>query len=656
MAGALIGCGTDCTRGYERMMNQSDLQFQGGGSLQRNAFYLTRTVDDELFHALSRGIFCNIIAPRQIGKSSLRTRTERRLQDLGIRCVNVDLSTISTKDATAMSWYRGIAKATARQLDIAAGFEAFWSAGTEVPASRWITFLREYIPTYISEPIVIFVDETDSVLSLSFKVDDFFAAIRSIYNARADDERGTKLTFCFLGVLATGDLIDDPNRTPFNVGEAIRLADFTREEIQPLAEGLNRLTDNPDQLLDQIYQWTSGHPYMTQKICEKLVSRGSAAGVEMDRVTSLVRELFIERGESSDENLDYAARRLASRPRSAEMLDLYRRVRSGERVLMRRKGSIEEELWLTGMIAEHSDGDSIGIRTRNQIFEEVFDETWIERQEAQREFSEPLRQWRQHDQHADYLLRGAALAKALQWAKGRELTREEHEYLREGLAKETRQRVLIAIATATIFIVITILGSMLWNAKRTQTLTASVKQLETEKMELEAERLMLNEALEQTRVELEDARAARDSDLKKIQRELTQAQDDLETAMSERQNVLIEKTAAEKEVSALRKQHDNILKQQLEAERQSREAIQRTENALAQLRAERDSLKNQSEQLKESNEAIRRQYEEAKQLRQQAIERAEANDSRLISQQRELMLLREALKSCSVSKDAAATP
>ena len=74
----------------------------------------------------------------------------------------------------------------------------------------------------IEERVVIFVDEVDMTLGLEFR-DDFFAAIRAMYNARANHPDSSRLTFVLLGVASPSDLIKDRTRTPFNIGHAVPL-------------------------------------------------------------------------------------------------------------------------------------------------------------------------------------------------------------------------------------------------------------------------------------------------------------------------------------------------------------------------------------------------------------------------------------------------
>jgi hypothetical protein len=108
--------------------------------------------------------------------------------------------------------------------------------------------------------------EQSWTLSLDF-TDDFFAAIRYLYVARASDSEFHRLSFVLIGVATPGDLIRDPKRTPFNIGQRVDLTDFTFEEAKPLGEGLGLTTNEVQQVLRWMLEWTGGHPYLSQRLC-----------------------------------------------------------------------------------------------------------------------------------------------------------------------------------------------------------------------------------------------------------------------------------------------------------------------------------------------------------------------------------------------------
>jgi len=119
------------------------------------------------------------------------------------------------------------------------------------------------------------VDEIDSVLSLSFELDDFFALIRACFNRRSEKPAFDRLTFALFGVATPSDLIRDPVRTPFNVGRAIALHGFQYAKIDPLLPGLKGLVLDAAATLKQVLSWTGGQPFLTQKLCQLIQEQAS---------------------------------------------------------------------------------------------------------------------------------------------------------------------------------------------------------------------------------------------------------------------------------------------------------------------------------------------------------------------------------------------
>lgn len=65
------------------------------------------------------------------------------------------------------------------------------------------------LPNIDTERIFIFIDEIDSLLSLSFPINDFFAWIRQCYNLRPQNSNFDRLGFALFGVASPSDLIAD---------------------------------------------------------------------------------------------------------------------------------------------------------------------------------------------------------------------------------------------------------------------------------------------------------------------------------------------------------------------------------------------------------------------------------------------------------------
>ena len=347
--------------------------FKAGGALDPDApSYVTRQADEELMRTVLSSQYCNVLTPRQMGKSSLMVRTVSRLRDDGIRSVVIDLTGVGT-EVSASEWYFGLISRFKRQLGLAADERAWWDERAQLgPVQRFSNFLRQVVLEEVREPIVVFVDEIDSTLRLPF-TDDFFAAIRAAYNARASDPAYKRLTFVLLGVARPSDLIKDRTRTPYNIGTSIDLHDFTSEEAQVLLDGLS--TAYPGQakaILGRVLHWTGGHPYLTQKVCAE-VGGGDSRWTD-ERIDNLVGRLFLAEGARKETNLQFIRDRIGESRERGGMLRIYRRVLAGKRVMDEERSLVKSQLKLTGLVKPTSNG---ALAVRNRIYARVFDARWV---------------------------------------------------------------------------------------------------------------------------------------------------------------------------------------------------------------------------------------------------------------------------------------
>lgn len=452
-------------------------QTEGRGIVDSSGpgFYVVRRSDKELFERLERREPCYVLAPRQIGKSSLRIRTQQRLRARGVRCVSVDLTSVGS-GASADEWYFSIAASIHEDLELPGDLEAFWKRHRRMsPVRRFRQFLNDVVLEEEEKeagsegeegkegapPVVIFLDEIDVTLSLPFPRDDFFGLIRSAHEARAESPRWRRLTFCLIGVAAPLDLVADPERTPFNNSFPVRLDDFTRAEARTFLPGLTAAGGSAEALLDAVLGWTGGHPALTQRLCYHLTRQDAAtrARPERERVDRLVGDLFLASGRINDPILLDAERRFAGdRPdaRISVMLHLYRRLLDGEPVPADGNNPRQFGLRIAGMAAEREEetheggepgeqpqsGRGTFLRVRNRIFARVFNHAWVEEKLARRFLTEPLQIWKDSGRKDDHVLRGESLKIALTWSKGREdISPDEHDFLQASMEAQVREQI-----------------------------------------------------------------------------------------------------------------------------------------------------------------------------------------------------------------------
>jgi WD40 repeat protein len=356
--------------------------FKPGGTLSPDSLsYLTRKADDQIFQALALGEYVFVLDSRQKGKSSLIANAVVKLKGAGISTCKIDLQRLGA-NLTTDQWYAGLLQTIGQDLNLLEPLFEYWKSHQEVgPLSRWLGAIEHIALKQTKGRLIIFVDEIDFVQALKFSSDEFFAGIRACFNNRAENPEFERLSFCLVGVATPGQLIEGDEVTPFNIGRRIELKDFSREEIKPYEVALSSDGRVGIALLDRIYYWVSGHPYLTQLLASKVADDPLLKS--SSDVDHLVHDLLISADARQKEpNLADVERRLlhpilSDIPRDearSQVLDLYRRVHEKREISPNYEDPLVGCLLLSGVVNAEDGRLSI----RNRVYSKLFDRKWCQ--------------------------------------------------------------------------------------------------------------------------------------------------------------------------------------------------------------------------------------------------------------------------------------
>ncbi|MCP4424626.1 MAG: toll/interleukin-1 receptor domain-containing protein [Chloroflexi bacterium] len=248
-----------------------ELVVPGGAVTWRDKLYVKRDSDVQLENEISKwGATITIRAPRQTGKTSLLMRGIRHASQNKAQVVFFDFQGLGKEQlASSDIFLHELASSICHELRLdTADLEKVWSRS--LGAQNKLTyFLEDHILPAFDVPIVLAIDEADSLLQSEFHK-DFFGLLRSWHNRRARYEAWEKLNIVLVISTEPYLLIDDLDQSPFNVGLRLDLADFTEAQVHDL----NRRHGSPvpTRHIPDLMKLLNGHPYLTRKFFYALLT------------------------------------------------------------------------------------------------------------------------------------------------------------------------------------------------------------------------------------------------------------------------------------------------------------------------------------------------------------------------------------------------
>ena len=409
--------------------------FREGGTLEAGfPSYIERKADNDLLQFIKEGKLSYILTARQMGKSSVCIKTQAILAKEGYKTSYIDITSYGNSSFTVDNWYRSVLETIASDLGVKTNVDQWWTNNNQfTPIFRFFTFLKRELAAGMQEDIVIFIDEIDSLLKIDrniFNPDDFFAAIRSLYNERAKYSELKKINFVIVGVASPDELMKDKDRTPFNNAKAVALNNFTVKEMEPFKKGLASLPFDTNELLEQIYFWTNGQPVLSQILCVALLRNEEDIKDARAFVKHSVDEFFINCsiGENSNSNLFNIQKRITDDDTyGVKMLQHYSNIL--------KYGFVKEDfgdvsqifLKLTGLVRK----DKGNLVVNNNIYKSKLNQSWVVDINSQinRPFNAALKDWVDNNKSQEKAILGEELIKFNDWCNSRnDLSIQEKEF------------------------------------------------------------------------------------------------------------------------------------------------------------------------------------------------------------------------------------
>jgi hypothetical protein len=205
-----------------------------------------------------------------MGKSSLLLRVVHTAIGLGKRVAVLDFQLF---DRTALhddeTFFRHFCVWLTAELELENQVETFWTTPLGNP-QRCTRYVGRYLLPALGAPLVLAMDEVDTVFDTAFR-SDFFSMLRTWHNYRALQPIWRQLDLVLVTSTEPYQFVTNRNLSPFNVGEGIDLPDFTPAQVAELnrRHGTPLDADAVERLLNLI----GGHPFLIRRALYFVASR-----------------------------------------------------------------------------------------------------------------------------------------------------------------------------------------------------------------------------------------------------------------------------------------------------------------------------------------------------------------------------------------------
>ncbi|MDY7008484.1 MAG: AAA-like domain-containing protein [Cyanobacteriota bacterium] len=369
-------------------MNTENFFNCDGGRETNPHNYVSRKADRKLLdYCLNfklRNPVCFLLAPRQMGKTSLMYQIISQIQNKNIITIsmNVHLWDYIDEEGLFKTLLFRIVKGVPQLKNIENEITESWNKYQGIIFSeRFLHILSENIsPILKNKKIIIFIDEVQSLVRLKLQ-EQFIRFLKAF--AEFNNEIRNKLNFVLIGVAKPSEFTLKAD-TRFT-GKQIELEGLSGECL-PLQEGLKAVTTEPSQVIKRVLFWTGGQPFLTQYMCYLLVDDYFYISQDFEKaVDGFIQDKYIKVWKSKDKQShltgieNYFVKFDDSQiDRQLQLLNYYYLILINGPQKWEGKNVLQEDLLMSGLVVKAIENNQYLLKIANPIYENIFNAEWTD--------------------------------------------------------------------------------------------------------------------------------------------------------------------------------------------------------------------------------------------------------------------------------------
>ena len=268
---------------------------------------------------LQAGSLIRIKAPRQMGKSSLLSRTLAYAKHKGCQVAHLYFQQADSEVFRELdSFLQWFCASIASELNLDENLDPYWQ-GILGSKNKCTKYFQRYLLAVSEIPLVLGLDEVDLIFQYPAIEADFFGLLRAWHEKAKNEEIWKKLRL----VIVHSKEVYIPlniNQSPFNVGLPIELPELTYSQIADLAQRHQLAWQSTN--VEQLMALTGGQPYLVRQALYQ-IARDRLDWQKLSQLAPTEEGIYG----------DHLRRQLSNLKEDSELIEAYRDLVTSDRPL-----------------------------------------------------------------------------------------------------------------------------------------------------------------------------------------------------------------------------------------------------------------------------------------------------------------------------------